>query len=157
MHEHIQYVDAGQLISLQQSGLTDITTDSGKVMPALASLLPGVQEQLPPNGTYNLGVRRDTPDEIVRQIETGFSTAVHSDAFQEMVEQRHFVANLMIGDAADRRAAELETISAATFTRLNFPGARTSAELGLPEPENFAQWWPPQDYEPLQLTDSQVD
>ena len=151
VHEHIQFVDTGQLISLQQSGLTEIRTASGKVMPTLGSVLPGVSEQLPPNGTYNLGIRRDTPYEIIRQVEAAFSAAVRSDAFQEMVERRHFVADLMVGDAADRRAAELETISAATFSRLNIPGARSAAELGLPDPENFDQWWPPPDYQPLSL------
>ncbi len=50
VHEHIQFVDTGQLISLQQSGLTEIRTASGKVMPTLASVLPGIREQLPPNG-----------------------------------------------------------------------------------------------------------
>ncbi len=153
VHEHIQFVDTGQLISLQQTGLTEIRTASGKVMPTLASMLPGVREQLPPNGTYNLGIRRDTPYEIIRQVEAAFSAAVRSDAFQRMVAQRYFVADLMVGDAADRRAAELETISAATFTRLKIPGARSAAELGLPDPEDFDRWWPPQGYEPL--TDSE--
>jgi len=149
VHEHIQFVDTGQLISLQQSGLTEIRTASGKIMPTLASVLPGIREQLPPNGTYNLGIRRDTPYEIIRQVEAAFSAAVRSDAFQEMVTRRHFVVDLMVGDAADRRAAELETISAATFARLKIPGARSAAELGLPDPENFDQWWPPPGYEPL--------
>lgn len=157
VHEHFQYVDAGQLISLQQTGLAEVRTDSGKVMPTLASMLPGIREQLPPNGTYNLGVRRNTPYEIIQQIEAGFSAAVQSDAFQQMVARRHFVADLMVGDAADRRAAELETISAATFARLHIPGARIAAELGLPDPENFARWWPPQGYEPLPLTVSPID
>ncbi len=149
VHEHIQFVDTGQLISLQQSSATDITTPSGKVMPMLSSHLPGVRDRLPPNGTYNLGLRRDTPIEIIRQVEAAFSAAAHSDAFREMVTQRHFVAELMIGDDADRRAAELETISAATFERLNIPGSRSAAELGLPAPENFDEWWPPEDYKPL--------
>ena len=149
VHEHIQFVDTGQLISLQQSGPTEIRTASGKVMPTLASVLPEIGEQLPPNGTYNLGIRRDTPYEIIRQVEAAFSAAVRSAGFQEMVVQRHFMAELMVGGAADRRAAELETISAATFARLNIPGAKTAEELGLPDPEDFDQWWPPQDYEPL--------
>jgi hypothetical protein len=66
-----------------------------------------------------------------------------------MVAQRYFVADILTGAAADRRAAELETISAATFERLNIPGAKTATELGLPSPENFDQWWPPLDYVPL--------
>ncbi len=157
VHEHIQFIDSGQLISLQQSGPSDITTASGKVMPTLSSMLPGIREQLPPNGTYNLGIRRDTPYEIIRQVEAAFSAAVRSNAFQEMVLRRHFVADLMVGDEADRRAAELETISAATFERLSIPGARTAPELGLPTPENFDEWWPPPEYEPLPISESRVN
>ena len=149
VHEHIQFIDTGQLISLQQSSLEEIRTASGKVMPPLADMLPEIRQQLPPNGTYNLGIRRDTPYEIVQQVESAFSAAVQSDNFQKMVMQRYFVADIMIGAAADKRAAELETISAATFERLNIPGAKTATELGLPTPENFEQWWPPQDYVPL--------
>ncbi|HAY45780.1 MAG TPA: hypothetical protein DCY55_05795 [Gammaproteobacteria bacterium] len=151
VHEHIQFVDTEKLLSLQQSGLTDITTQSGKVMPSLANMLPAVHEQLPPNGTYNLGIRRDTPYEIIKQVEAAFIAAANSDTFKNMMAQRHFVAEVMVGDAADRRAAELETVSAATFERLKIPGAKTAAELGLPNPENFNQWWPPQDYQPLPI------
>ena len=152
VHEHIQFVDTGKLISLQQSGLTDITTKSGKVMPSLADMLPSVQEQLPPNGTYNLGIRRDTPYEIIKQVEAAFIAAANSDTFKNMMAQRSFVAEVKVGDAADRRAAELETVSAATFERLKIPGAKTAAELGLPDPESFNQWWPPQDYRALPIT-----
>jgi tripartite-type tricarboxylate transporter receptor subunit TctC len=149
VHEHIQFIDSGQLISLQQSGVEDIRTTGGKIMPTLTGMIPEIRQQLPSNGTYNLGIRRDTPYEIISQVEAAFSDAVQSDAFQDMVAQRYFVADILTGAAADRRAAELETISAATFERLNIPGAKTATELGLPSPENFDQWWPPLDYVPL--------
>ena len=152
VHEHIQFVDTGKLIPLQQSGLTEITTKSGKTMPSLADMLPSVQEQLPPNGTYNLGIRRDTPYEIIRQVEAAFITAANSDTFKNMMAQRSFVAEVMVGNAADRRAAELETVSAASFERLKIPGAKTASELGLPDPENFSQWWPPEGYQELPMT-----
>jgi tripartite-type tricarboxylate transporter receptor subunit TctC len=149
VHEHIQFIDSGQMRSLQQSSVTEIMTPSGKVMPALADFIPGVRERLPPNGTYNLGVRRDTPWEIIEQIEEAFLAATQSAGFREMVARRHFVAETMIGAAADRRAAELETLSAATFERLAIPGAQNAAELGLPSPGDFDAWWPPDDYVPL--------
>lgn len=157
VHEHIQFIDSGQLISLQQSGAEEIRTTSGKIMPTLSSMLPGIRLQLPPNGTYNLGIRRDTPYEIISQVEAAFSAAVRSPGFQEMVAQRYFVSEIMTGAMADRRAAELETISAATFERLNIPGAKTATELGLPTPENFEQWWPPQDYIPLPSSAGQTN
>ena len=151
VHEHIQFVDSGRLILLQQSGLTDMETPTGKIMPSLAPMLPEVQEQLPPNGTYNLGIRRDTPIEVIQQVEAAFIMAVNSDGFKEAMARRYFIAELKLGEAADRRAAELETISAATFDRLEIPGSKTAAELGLPTPEEFDEWWPPQDYQPLSL------
>jgi hypothetical protein len=123
-------------------------------MPSLSRFIPGIEEQLPPNGTYNMGVRRDTPAEIVQQIEAAFAAAVRSDAFSDMVAERNFVTDLVIGVDADRRAAELETISASVFEELGVPGARTAEELGLPTPEEFEQWWPPEGYRVLPIHDA---
>ena len=122
-------------------------------MPSLSRFISGIEEQLPPNGTYNMGVRRDTPAEIVQQIEAAFTAAVQSDAFREMVSERNFVTDLMIGAEADRRAAELETISANVFETLGVPGARSAEELGLPTPEQFERWWPPEGYRVLPIHD----
>ena len=115
--------------------------------------IPEIREQLPPNGTYNMGVRRDTPPEIIRQIEAAFAAAVRSDGFRVVVEERNFVTDLMLGVQADRRAAELETISASVFEELEIPGAKTAGELGLPRPEEFDQWWPPARYTVLPIHD----
>jgi len=153
VHEHIQYVDAGQLISLQQTSVEDITTPSGEVMPSLARFNPEIREQLPPNGTYNLGVRRDTPPDIIAQIEAAFVTAVQSEGFRAMVAERNFVTEIMLGRDADRRAAELETIAAGVFADLELPGARTAEELGLPRVEDFDEWWSPAGYRVLPIHD----
>lgn len=153
VHEHIQFVDAGQLVSLQQTGPTDIVTPSGEVMPSLTDLLPAVEDRLPPNATYNLGLRRDTPIEIVRRIQEAFVAATASPGFRETVAARNFAVDVVLGERADRRAAELETLSAATFERLEIPGSRTADELGLPTPEEFERWWPPAGYAPLELAE----
>jgi tripartite-type tricarboxylate transporter receptor subunit TctC len=149
VHEHIQFVETGQLVSLQQTGPADIVTASGNVMPTLTTLLPGVEAQLPPNATYNLGLKRDTLLEVLRQIQEAFLAAANSPGFRRTVAARHFAIEIMLGERADRRAAELETISAAVFERLGIPGSRTAEELGLPVPAQFDEWWPPAGYEPL--------
>jgi tripartite-type tricarboxylate transporter receptor subunit TctC len=151
VHEHMQFVDAGQLVTLQQTSPQNIVTASGKVMPTLVNFIPGIEDRLPPNGTYDIGIRRDTPIAIIRELQRAFLAAVASQRFRDMVEQRNFVIDVLVGEAADRRAAQLEVISADTFEKLNIPGARSAAELGLPEPVDFAAWWPPQGYEPLPL------
>ena len=153
VHEHIQYVDAGQLVPLQQTSLADITTSSGRIMPALSNFIPQILGQLPASGAYNMGIRRDTPPEIIQQIEAAFAAAVDSEAFQTQVAERHFAIDLLLGPAADRRGAELETISADVFEALMIPGASTAAELGLPEPGEFDQWWPPPGYRVLPIHD----
>ncbi|MYF69145.1 MAG: tripartite tricarboxylate transporter substrate binding protein [Proteobacteria bacterium] len=153
VHEHIQYVDAGQLIPLQQTSLEDIVTPSGRVMPSLVNYIPGIRDQLPPSGAYNLGIRRDTPPEIIRQVEAAFVAATESEAFRTQVAERHFAVDLLIGPEADRRAAQVETISASVFEELMIPGARTAEELGLPLPEEFDQWWPPPGYSVLPIHD----
>ncbi len=149
VHEHIRFVESGDLIPLQQTGATDIVTGNGTIMPSLANFLPEIREQLPPNGTYDLGVRRDTPIEIIRGIEAAFVAGVHSEAFSAMVEQQRLFVDVIVGEAADRRAAELETITATMFQELGIPGAKSAAELGLPHADDFDEWWPPEGYEPL--------
>ena len=155
VHEHIQYVDAGQLVPLQQTSLEDITTPSGRIMPSLVNFIPDIRNQLPPSGAYNLGIRRDTPPEIIRQVEAAFAAAAGSEAFRAQVAERHFAVDLLLGPDADRRAAQLETISANVFEELMIPGARTAEELGLPQPDEFDRWWPPPGYRVLPIHDTQ--
>ncbi len=153
VHEHIQFVDAGQLVPLQQTSLDDITTPSGRIMPSLSNFIPGIRDRLPPSGAYNLAIRRDTPPEIIQQVEAAFAAAAQSDAFRTQVAERHFAVDLLLGPAADRRAAEVETMSANVFEALMIPGARTADELGLPQPAEFDEWWPPPDYRVLPIHD----
>jgi len=151
VHEHMQFVDAGQLITLQQTSAADIVTPGGEVMPSLVNFIPEIEDLLPPNGTYDIGIRRDTPIELVRELQRAFLAAVDSQNVRDVFEQRNFVIDVLVGEQADRRAAQLEVISADTFETLNIPGARTADELDLPKPEDFDTWWPPEGYEPLPL------
>ena len=155
VHEHIQYVDAGQLVPLQQTSLEDIVTPGGRIMPSLVNFIPEIRNQLPPSGAYNLGIRRDTPPEVIRQVEAAFIAAVESEGFRSQVAERHFAVDLLVGPDADRRAAQVEAISANVFEALMIPGARTAGELGLPHPDEFDQWWPPPGYGAIPIHDAQ--
>ncbi len=151
VHEHIQFVNSGDLVPLQQTGTSDILTTSGMVMPSLTSFIPEIREQLPPNGTYDIGIRRDTPVEIIRKVQSAFLAAVNSTEFREMTEQQRLFIDVKTGQDADRRAAQLESITATMFQDLGIPGAKSAEELDLPEAYEFDQWWPPSDYQPLPL------
>ncbi|MDH3419370.1 MAG: tripartite tricarboxylate transporter substrate binding protein [Gammaproteobacteria bacterium] len=153
VHEHIQLVESGQLVSLQQTSPEDIVTSSGSVMPSLHRFVPDIESRLPPNAAYNLGIRRDTPIEIVQQIQDAFVAAANSDAFRETVAVRNFAVDVLLGEAADRRAAELETIAATVFEQLEIPNSKTADALDLPTPAEFDAWWPPAGYTPLPLSE----
>jgi len=81
-----------------------------------------------------------------------FIAAVNSPGFAAVAKQRYFDVDIRTGEAADRRAAQLECLTAATFARLQDQigkKVKTAAELGLPKPDKFDQWWPPKGYKPL--------
>lgn len=151
VHEHIEFVRSGQLRNLQQTGPEDIKLEDGKVMPSVGNFLPAIKNDLPFSGIYNIGIRRDTPIEVIQAVQDAFVKAVNSPAFAEVVKKRKLFIDIKLGEEADRRAAFLEAVTASTFQRLGVPGAKTPEELGLPDPEKFEQWWPPQGYKPLAL------
>ena len=52
---------------------------------------------------------------------------------------------------ADRRAAQVECVTAATFIKVQKligKKVRGPKELGLPDPKDFDKWWPPKGYKP---------
>jgi tripartite-type tricarboxylate transporter receptor subunit TctC len=149
VHEHIQFIDAGQLSPLMQTSSNDILTSRNINIPSLYNIIPLQENLLPPNGSYNLGVRRDTPIDIIRKIEEAFLLAINTESFKNVLRVRNFIDISLMGDMADRRAAELEVISATNFAELEIPEARSPEDLGLPTPEKFIEWWPPDTYKPL--------
>ena len=151
VHEHIQFVDTGKLRNIQQTGTSDITTDSGKVMRSIGNIMPGIKSSLPFSGIYNIGIKRDAPIEVIKALQKAFVAAVNSDSFKAVAKKRKLFIDLKLGADADRRAAQLESLTAATFAKLGIKGAKTAAELGLPTPADFDKWWPPKGYKPLPL------
>jgi len=149
VHEHIAHVRAGKLRSIQQTGSKDIDAGGGKIMPSVGNFLPGIKNQLPFSGIYNLAVRRSVPKAIIGKIEKAFVAGVNSPAFAAIAKKKFFEIDIRTGKAADRRAAQVESITAATFEKLGVKGSHAGSELGLPTPAGFDKWWPPHGYKPL--------
>ena len=151
VHEHIEFIRAGQLRCLQQTGTKDITVEGAGVLPSIGNFLPGLKPMLPVGGNYNIALRRDTPVEILKEVEKVFVAAVKSPGFQEMAKKRYFDIDIRTGEAADRQAAQQEVLTAATFAEVKDQlgkAPKTAAELGLPTPADFDKWWPPKGYKP---------
>jgi tripartite-type tricarboxylate transporter receptor subunit TctC len=151
VHEHIEFIKAGKLRCLQQTGKTDIVVPGGPTLPTIANYLPQLKPMLPVGGCYNIALRRNVPVEILKQVETAFVAAVKSPAFGAVAKKRYFDIDIRTGEAADRRAAQLECLTAATFAQVKDQIGKkvlSAQELGLPTPENFDKWWPPKGYKP---------
>lgn len=154
VHEHIDLIRDGQLRNLCQCGKSDIKLADGTVLPSIANFAPSIKDRLPLGGQYNFVIRRETPIEILRQIRDAFAEAVNSQAFKEVAEKQYFDIELVTGEAADRKAALLEAVTAKLFNQYKDQiGApvKTPEELGLPDPAKFDEWWPPEGYKPLDL------
>jgi len=151
VHEHIEFIRAGKLRCLQQTGSTDINVQGVGVLPSIGNFLPQLKPALPVGGNYNIALRRETPVEILKEVEKAFVAAVKSPGFQEVAKKRYFDIDIRSGEAADRRAAQLEVLTAATFAQVKEElgkKPKTATELGLPTPAGFDKWWPPKGYKP---------
>ncbi len=149
IHEHIQFYEAGQLRPIIQTSEENIITESGIFLRSISSYIDHTQNTLPPNGSYNLGIKRDTPIEIINMIEEAFVLAVNSENFRDLIISRFFEREILLRDQADERAALMEVISAQTFKDLDIPDSRGAEYLELPIPNDFNTWWPPDNYQSL--------
>jgi tripartite-type tricarboxylate transporter receptor subunit TctC len=96
---------------------------------------------------YNIALRRETPTYILETIEAAVAEAVASEPFQKMLEDRFIQATVVSGEAIDKKAARLEAERAALFAMLG-QAEKSAEDLGLPAPEDFDTWWPPEGYSP---------
>ncbi len=154
VHEHIELIRAGKLRCLQQTSAEDITLADGTVLPTVGEMLPDLKSLLPIGPQYNLVMRRDTPVPVLKELKEAFVAAVKSDAFEKIAKSKYFTVDIRTGDAADRRAAQLEALTASTFKKYSDQikgNVKSPEELGLPEPKDFDKWWPPQGYKPIDV------
>ncbi len=151
VHEHIEFIKAGKLRNLQQTGRDDLVVPGVGTLRSVGKMIPSLQPLLPLSGIYNIALKRDTPLEILAMIKTAFIAAVKSDAFQKIARTKYFDIDIRTGAEADRRAAQVECVTATTFYNVRDQigkKVKSPQELGLPAPADFDAWWPPKGYTP---------
>ena len=138
--EHIDLIRAGKMRNLFQCGTQDIKLDDGKVLHSIGNLVPATKHILPVGSTYNLMMRRAVPVDIQKEITAAFVKAATSPAFKAVATKQFFELKVLTGEAADKRAAQLEVNTAYLFNlyRDQIGGkVMTAKELGLPDPKDF--------------------
>ncbi len=151
VHEHIEFIKAGKLRNLQQTGRDDLVVPDVGTLRSVGAMVPSLKPLLPLSGIYNIALKRDTPTEILQMVESAFVTAVESDAFSKVAQSKYFDIDIRTGEAADRRAAQVECVTASTFYNVQDQigkKVKSPKDLGLPAPADFDAWWPPKGYTP---------
>lgn len=151
VHEHIEFIKAGKMRNLQQTGVDDIVIPNVGTLPSVGNIIPELKPLLPVGGIYNIALRRDTPTEILEEVKTAFTAAANSESFQKVAKAKYFNIDVRTGEAADKRAAQVEAVTATTFHSVRDQigkKVKTPEELGLPDPKSFDTWWPPKGYKP---------
>ncbi len=149
LHEQIGFIRAGKLRNLAVFSKEPINDKSGATFMPIGKYVPELEKMAPFGAEHTLGVRRDTPVEILEDIKDAFSKAVNSKEFEEHLEKKYFFKELVVGEAADRMAAQRESVTSWLFWDLKIEGVKVNpADLGIPRPEDFDKWWPPEGYTP---------
>lgn len=131
----------------QYSPAEPVQIDENTALEPITKYVPSAAPNAPFGGMYNIALRRETPAHILKAVESAVAEAVASESFQKMLEERFIQATVVSGEAIDKKAARLETERAALFETLG-QAKKTAEELGLPSPEEFDSWWPPEGYSP---------
>lgn len=147
LHEQIQFIQAGQLRHLATFTAEPVQIDENTALEPIVASVPSAGANAPFGGMYNIALRRETPTHILKTVEAAVAEAVTSEAFQEMLEKRFIQPTVVSGEAIDEKSARLETERAALFAILGL-AEKSAEELGLPAPDDFDKWWPPEGYSP---------
>jgi len=149
LHEQIEFIRAGQLKNLAVFTKEPITLEDGTVLRPITDFVPSMGKYAPFGSEYTLGVKRDTPVEILEKIKEAFIASVNSKDFEDLMKKKFFFKTIVVGEEADKLATLRESVTAWLFWDLKLEGAKVNpADLGIPRPEEFDNWWPPEDYEP---------
>ena len=145
----IELIRAGKLRSLTLLKKEPLKLKEGEVLRPITDFVPTMAKYLPFGTMYTLGLRRETPVDILEKVKKAFLAAVNTPEFEDVLEKRYFIKSVAIGEEADRQAAISECFTAWLAWDMKIEGVKVNpADLGLPRPENFESWWPPKDYKP---------
>ena len=152
VHEHVEFIRSGQLRNLHTTSAKTLDVGGGIKLRSIGEIVPSLKPILPVGGIYNFAIRRNAPIEVMKKFKKAFVKAVHSKKFADIAKRKFFEIDIKTGAVADRRAAQVEAITAQTFWAVRDQIGKkvlTAKELGLPAVKDFDKWWPPVGYKPI--------
>lgn len=148
LHEVIGHILSGEMRNLAIFTKEPIKLENGTVLRPIAEVLPTLAAYAPFGSEYTLGVKRDTPTDILEKIEKAFVAASNSPEITDILTKKFYYRNVVTGAEADRLATLREAVTSWLFWDLEVEGVKVNpADLNIPNPDDFDKWWPPQGYE----------
>lgn len=147
LHEQIQFIRAGQLTNLAVFSKEPIDAGNGLVLRPISEFVPEAAVDAPFGGVVGVAVPRDVPAEVLQSMSIALQQALESESVTELLDSRFMGKFFQEGAVVDEWLARLETRRAALFHDIGL-AKRSPEELGLPAPEEFDGWWPPEGYSP---------
>jgi tripartite-type tricarboxylate transporter receptor subunit TctC len=146
LHEQIEFLRVGKLRNLAVFDDKPMTIE-GMTFEPVAKYVPKAKAYTPFGGDITMGIRRDTPLEIVKTMHQAFLKAYDNPQYDTVLKQNVGFKVMLSPSETDKLAAFRESVTAWTFKELGIAKV-DPATLGIPRPEEFDKWWPPKDYEP---------
>ena len=146
MHEQIEFLKAGKLRNLAVFVDKPMTVE-GLTFEPVTKYVPKIKAYVPFGGDITMGVRRDTPVDILEKIQNAVLKVLASPKYEEMLKRNVGYKVILSPAEADRMTAFKESVTAWTFKEVGIAKV-DPADLGIPRPEDFDRWWPPKDYTP---------
>jgi len=146
LHEQIEFLRTGKLRNLALFTDKPMSLEGMNFDP-VTKYIPSLKPHCPFGGDITMGVRRDTPLEILKAINQAYLKAYESPKYDAVLKQNVGYKVVLTPTESDKMAAFKESVTAWTFKDLGI-AKNDPAELGIPRPEEFEKWWPPKDYQP---------
>jgi tripartite-type tricarboxylate transporter receptor subunit TctC len=147
LHEHIEFIKARRLRNLAQFSPKDIEVPGVGTLRSITNIVSATKDMAPFGSMYGIALKRDTPQPILMKVKAAIQAALENPEFNEMLEKRFLRKAFLYGKEADRKAAQLEVLTANLFSELGI-AQKSPADLGLSSEKEFPTWWPPAGHKP---------
>ena len=146
MHEQIEFLRTGKMRNLAIF-LDEPMTVDGITFQPITKYVPQAKPFTPFTADATIGLRRETPLEILKAVHKAYLIAAKNPRFAEVLKKNVGSPQVLTPLESDKRAAFKECVTATIFEELGIAKMKRT-DLGLPSPEEFEKWWPPKDYKP---------
>ncbi len=151
IQEQVEYLRSGQLRNIGVFLTEELKVDGVEApLRPVTEAIPGAADIGLIQGVYALAIQRSAPKEVHDVLRTAVEQAVADPHFAEVLAGRVMFPEFKTGEEADREAALFEAVTSWLYFDNGMEGLQHDPEeLGIPRPQDFAAYWPPEGYKPV--------